>query len=224
MVDNVNEDKKAYNQATFALKAAFQNLSRLPNTVELTIVLIPPPSSKTKHTDYGIYENPSTLHARQFQPEEPLSAPSEPSPSNPSPKSPANNPHTLAKNSTLFKGPLRVCHPNLEAAQLATNNCSSHGTVYKKFATPEDDVADCYACKCNKTIITNDEGKTIKTIFWGGPACQKKDVSVPFFLLAGFTIAMLGAVSWGIGLLFSIGQEELPSVIGAGVAGPRAQK
>ena len=31
-------------------------------------------------------------------------------------------------------------------------------------------------------------------------------------------------VAWGIGLLFSIGEEDLPSVIGAGVAGPRAQR
>ena len=59
---------------------------------------------------------------------------------------------------------------------------------------------------------------------WGGPACQKKDVSTPFWLLAGITIFLVSVVSWGIGLLVSIGQEELPGVIGAGVAGPRAQK
>lgn len=47
---------------------------------------------------------------------------------------------------------------------------------------------------------------------------------MPFWLLAGISIAMVATVSWGIGLLFSIGQEDLPSVIGAGVAGPRAQK
>ena len=47
---------------------------------------------------------------------------------------------------------------------------------------------------------------------------------MPFFLIAGTTIAIVALVSWGIGLLFSIGQEDLPSVIGAGVAGPRAQK
>lgn len=70
---------------------------------------------------------------------------------------------------------------------------------------------------------TRKDGK-IKTTNWGGPACQKKDVSVPFWLLTGFTIAMVATVSWAIGLVFSIGQEDLPSVIGAGVAGPRAQK
>ena len=64
----------------------------------------------------------------------------------------------------------------------------------------------------------------MKTVHWGGPACQKKDVSMPFFLLAGLTIGLIAVVAWGIGLLISIGQEDLPSVIGAGVAGPRTQK
>lgn len=45
-----------------------------------------------------------------------------------------------------------------------------------------------------------------------------------FWLIAGFTVALVAAVSWGVGLLYSIGQEELPSVIGAGVAGPKAQR
>ena len=69
----------------------------------------------------------------------------------------------------------------------------------------------------------NEDG-TIKTTQWGGPACQKKDISAAFWLLAGFSIVMMATVSWGVGLLFSIGQEDLPSVIGAGVAGPRAQR
>lgn len=73
-------------------------------------------------------------------------------------------------------------------------------------------------------MLSRGEGKGVKTIEWAGPACSKKDVSMPFWLLAGISIALVATVSWGVGLLFSIGQEELPSVIGAGVAGPRAQK
>ena len=64
----------------------------------------------------------------------------------------------------------------------------------------------------------------IQTTRWGGPACQKKDISSNFFLLAGISIALVGMATWGVGLMYSIGEEELPSVIGAGVAGPRAQK
>ena len=68
------------------------------------------------------------------------------------------------------------------------------------------------------------EGGGTQTTRWAGTACQKKDVSSGFFLLAGLSIALVGMATWGVGLMCSIGQEELPSVIGAGVAGPRAQK
>ena len=47
---------------------------------------------------------------------------------------------------------------------------------------------------------------------------------MPFFLLAGVTLGLLAVSAWGVGLLVSVGGEELPSVIGAGVAGPRASK
>lgn len=45
-----------------------------------------------------------------------------------------------------------------------------------------------------------------------------------FWLFAGFGVAMAAAIAWGVGLLFSMGGEELPSVLGAGVVGPRAQR
>lgn len=38
------------------------------------------------------------------------------------------------------------------------------------------------------------------------------------------TVFLVALVAWGVGLLMAVGGEELPSVIGAGVAGPRAQK
>lgn len=161
---------------------------------------------------YGTYTKP--LSARQQQPEEPLNSPSAPASHQPS------FPETLqATTSPLPHGVLPICHSNLESAIAATNNCSGHGTAYKKSGGE----TDCFACKCSKTVLTADNGG-VKTIYWGGPACQKKDISVPFLLLAGLSIALVGAVTWGIGLMASIGQEELPSVIGAGVTGPRAQK
>lgn len=48
--------------------------------------------------------------------------------------------------------------------------------------------------------------------------CQKEDVSVQFWLIAGFTVTIVGAVTFAIGLLFSVGEEQLPGVIGAGVS------
>jgi len=59
----------------------------------------------------------------------------------------------------------------------------------------------------------------VKTTRWTGPACQKKDVSFEFWLLASVTVGLLSVIAWGIGLLMQMGGQELPSVIGAGVAG-----
>lgn len=60
--------------------------------------------------------------------------------------------------------------------------------------------------------------KAHRLVNYGGPACQKKDISGPFWLIAGFTIVIIGLVSWAIGMMFSIGEEKLPGVIGAGVS------
>lgn len=117
-----------------------------------------------------------------------------------------------------------VCYASNSSCVDATNNCSGHGYCYRKYASKHEAVSsDCYACKCVDTVVRNKDG-TIKRIQWGGPACQKRDVSTPFFLLAGIAVMIVVAVSSGIGMLFSVGQEELPSVIGAGVAAPRAQR
>lgn len=168
---------------------------------------------------YGLYSTPSQpLYNRQTQPEEPLTAQAEASS-----KSEPSSPQPL-KSTSPVKGILPICYPSLKNCQASTNNCSGHGTPYKRYSDPTSRAAQaCYACRCTATVQTHEDGTT-KTTKWGGPACQKKDVSVPFWLLAGFTIGLVATVSWAIGLLFSIGQEELPSVIGAGVAGPRAQK
>lgn len=169
-------------------------------------------SKRSATSLYGSYNKP--LRTRQEQSEEPLAAPSTAS----SPSSPEVLPLQAAA-SPLPRGVLPVCHPTLQSCITATNNCSGHGTAYRKSSGG----IDCFACKCSKTVLTDEDGR-VKTVYWGGPACQKKDISVPFFLLAGLTIGLVGVVTWGVGLMASIGQEELPSVIGAGVAGPRAQK
>lgn len=59
--------------------------------------------------------------------------------------------------------------------------------------------------------------------YWTGTSCQKRDVSAQFILLAGFSILLVAVIAWSIGLLVGMGAEELPSVLGAGVAaGPKA--
>ena len=96
-----------------------------------------------------------------------------------------------------------------------TNSCMSHGKCVKSHGS-------LYACKCNATIVrTNEDGST-KSVQWGGNACQKKDISTEFLLFASFGVFFLTVVAGGIGLLYSMGAEELPSVIGAGVVGPKS--
>lgn len=130
----------------------------------------------------------------------------------------------LQQSKTTPSTLMPVCHASNSSCVTATNNCSGHGHCYLKYASKDEAIAsDCYACKCEKTVIQNPDG-TVKTVQWGGAACQKKDVSTPFFLLAGITILTVAAISSGIKMLFSVGQEELPSVIGAGVGISRAQR
>lgn len=116
-----------------------------------------------------------------------------------------------------------ICHASEFSCSESTNNCSGHGYCYKKSGSGETTVNDCYACKCQETTIKKQDG-TIQKAQWGGSACQKRDISSPFFLIAGVTVIGVLAISTAIGLLFQVGQAELPSVISAGVSGTRTQK
>ena len=202
------------------LAKTFRHLADNAHDLSGTIILMPPhyPNAKRSAHPYGTYEAlPKTLRTREQQSEEPLSIPSASQSSRPS------QPQTL-KASTLPAGIIPACHSTYDACVAATHDCTGRGTCYKKYSTTHgSQTSDCFACGCVPTVRENPSGSK-KTTVWGGAACQKKDVSMPFLLIAGFTIVMVATVSWGIGLLFSIGQETLPSVIGAGVAGPRAQK
>jgi hypothetical protein len=114
-----------------------------------------------------------------------------------------------------------VCHASNSSCVEATDNCSGHGKCYKKFGSGNAGAGDsCYACKCEKTKVEKSDGTT-EIIHWGGSACQKRDISSPFFLIAGVSVLAVAMVSSAIGMLFSVGQQELPSVIGAGVGGTK---
>lgn len=109
------------------------------------------------------------------------------------------------------------CFSSLDACTNTTNSCSGHGKCREAHK-------GCYKCSCGSTIVrTNEDGST-KSVQWGGNACQKKDISTQFILFASFGIFFTAMVAGGIGMLYSMGAQELPSVIGAGVVGPRAQR
>lgn len=125
-------------------------------------------------------------------------------------------PHVQSRRSQIDDLPstlLPVCHSTNTSCTSVTNGCSGHGSCYLKSG-------DCYSCKCQKTTVKTADG-SLRTVQWGGPACQKEDISTQFFLLGTITVLAVLAVAGGISMLFSVGQEELPSVISAGVSSVR---
>ncbi|OHX00115.1 arsenate reductase [Colletotrichum incanum] len=130
----------------------------------------------------------------------------------PAPTTPVQSSAPFVGN--IERGTIRSCYDSQDACVKATGNCSGHGECFNKYATPDGkDQGACFACQCLGT-----KSKSGSVTHWGGRACNKVDVSVPFWLFVGFGIAMVGILTSAIGLLFSVGEEKLPGVIGAGVS------
>ena len=141
-----------------------------------------------------------------------------------SPESHTNEGISLPRKSPTLSTLMPVCYSSNSSCNDATNGCSGHGFCYKKHGDKAgaDGAGDCWACRCKPTVVkTDDNGNPIKTVQWGGPACQKKDVSMPFFLLGGMTVLLVALVAGVVGMMFGMGSEELPGVLSAGVAAPK---
>lgn len=112
-------------------------------------------------------------------------------------------------------GKIPACFGSEDSCQTSTGNCSGHGSCLNKYAKPDGSEGKeaCYTCHCLSTV--SDSGSLTH---WAGSTCAKKDVSVAFWLFAGFTIVMVGILTLSISMLFSVGEEKLPGVIGAGVS------
>jgi hypothetical protein len=201
----------------------------IPIDFAMTVVVMPPSTSKTSKRSaqpYGAYDLP--LEARQEKTEAPISLSS---------TQPSSSPHTAkvdtehtatilqGNNTSPVLGILPPFFSTEEACFKQTHNCSGHGHCIKSRNGTEgkDGIPDRWKCQCKPTVLNVGEtGMEVKhkTTHWGGPACQKKDVSQPFWLFVASGILFAFLISAGIGLLYSVGSEELPSVIGAGVSGP----
>ncbi|KAI9719983.1 MAG: hypothetical protein M1812_003108 [Candelaria pacifica] len=217
-----------YKKAVSILQDAFRDLASFAanGEQESTVILMPTSTNNAKRSanPYGTYDiSARSAIARQGKYEAPLSAATDPEASA-APKSGPRPSHPQVMTPAAFKSTVSVCHTNFNSCVAATNNCTGRGHCERKYSSDNGKEArvDCFACSCHKTIKVDEDGK-VKTTYWGGAACTKKDVSMPFFLLAGFTISFVLVISFGVGLLYSIGAEELPSVIGAGVASQRAK-
>lgn len=199
----------------------------------VTVVVMPTSSGNMKRSasPYGTYDIPSALEGRR-ESEMPLS-PQAPQPSDIPQNSNVSDPEdfpTVQQTAGDNKAPLGilpVCFKTLDECVARTNNCTGHGecTLLRKGEDGADArTRNCYGCECQSTFVHvgPDKGMEMKkkTTYWAGPACQKKDITQPFWLIVGTTVILGGLVASGIGLLYSMGSEELPSVIGAGVSGP----
>lgn len=184
--------------------------------LELILLAMPESSRKSRSisSPYGVYDMPSKTRSRRVAIEEPMADLEEQSAKEVQVTNPVIS---LAGNNTVLKGIIPFCHASIDSCISATNNCSGHGSCYKKYEG-EDDA--CFTCGCIPDF--HKDGSKTKTIYWGGGACQKKDISAQFWLIATFVVVLTGLVSWAIGMMFAIGEEKLPGVIGAGVSGPKS--
>ncbi|KAK4129834.1 hypothetical protein N657DRAFT_687087 [Parathielavia appendiculata] len=219
------------------LESLFDNLSRLENFVsagdlELLLVVLPESSRFSKFSHWSAAAAGSSSELRRRRDTETVISDQELDHINPTTK-PAAKPTTAASTRRTKKA-FPQCFASLNSCMTQTNSCSGHGKCVDKYATPDGSggnsssssstsAASCFVCVCQATVVEHGgEGagarKGRKTVRWGGSMCQKEDVSVPFWLIAGFTVTIVGAVSFAIGLLFSVGEEKLPGVIGAGVS------
>lgn len=107
-----------------------------------------------------------------------------------------------------------ACFDSLDSCVTSTGNCSHQGQCLNKYASAAAGGSACFACHCLSTRTS--EGGAVT--HWAGPTCAKKDISVSFWLFAGFTLLMLGILSLSVTMLYSVGDEKLPGVIGAGVS------
>ncbi|RKF78013.1 putative endoplasmic reticulum membrane protein [Golovinomyces cichoracearum] len=140
--------------------------------------------------------------------------------------SPLKQVFASSPSNKTYKGPLQLCYKSLDSCIRSTRNCSGHGECSSKHKDNNEKGA-CFSCTCSATNETitwakgTRKGWTIN--YWGGSACHKQDISSAFWLITIFTIVITGVVGWGITMLYSIGEEKLPGVIGAGVSNSKTR-
>ncbi|KAJ6442830.1 arsenate reductase [Purpureocillium lavendulum] len=197
---DVKKDPEILKQVTQKLV----QLSKLAKSGELetAIVLLPSTAASKSWAD-------ESQELRRRQAEQVMTSLDRPEQSAP-PSSPNGQ-------STIFtaKGPIAACFNSKDSCIKATGNCSEHGSCLNKYANEDgsDGKQICYACHC---LSTRTQSGSLT--HWAGPTCSKSDISAPFWLFAGFTLAMVGILWLAISMLFNVGEEKLPGVIGAGVS------
>ncbi|KAF8326627.1 uncharacterized protein EI90DRAFT_2929991 [Cantharellus anzutake] len=96
------------------------------------------------------------------------------------------------------------CFTSAEACTNATSSCSGRGECIKTTRAGKS----CFSCSCHPT--TDQYGRTIT---WAGQMCERKDISVPFILLAGTTIFLIAIAIGSVSLLYAVGEVPLPNTL-----------
>lgn len=215
---------KSDNLSTEDFHKLYERVHGSVKDLSITFVTMPASShhSKRSANPWGSYALPASNEARRENPEMILSSNPVPSSSPAPPVSDLEDFPIIAAQASNYTGPVRgilpSCFDTMAACEKRTHGCSGHGEC--KLLHPgrgsgaNKETIDCYGCACKDTKTKD------KTTYWGGPACQKKDISIEFWMFVMVGVALAFLVSSGIGMLYSMGAEELPSVIGAGVSGP----
>ncbi|POS73891.1 hypothetical protein DHEL01_v207713 [Diaporthe helianthi] len=209
-----------------SLQALVDNIPALSksissNKIEATLVLLPESSRDSKNS-YWTNNAPTDLR-RRFSDEAPITD-AQAQTVNKVIVSPGSGavdlgitPGAAKKGDKMNLG----CFSSLNSCTTATGNCTGHGACVDKYAVPGQEPREgdkqCFVCSCLSTKKFPDKENS-KHIHWGGAYCQKIDVSSPFWLIAITTVVLIGLVTGCIAMLFSIGEEKLPGVIGAGVS------
>lgn len=190
--------------------------------------MVLPSRGGDKKSSWGTYSMPGAQAPLQKRQQVKSEKPLEPEPEKTSTAmgsvESSTAPMTSLKSSNQtgpLPGILPACFSSKSSCESTTNNCTGHGSctlAYTNKDADSDSGAPCYQCACKATV--EGEGEKTKTTYWSGPACQKQDVSTAFWLLALFTVGLIGLIGFAVGNLVTMGAEELPSVIGAGVSGP----
>lgn len=201
------------------IKDVAEHYEQLAEEGSWSITVLMMPSKSSESAEWGTYSMPNTQSPlRNRQAEKPLSDTRK---SAPEPTTAFVRASDDDDESTPLRGILPACFSSKSECESTTRNCTGHGSCRKAYSDKDagGEGGDCYSCQCSATKVDNGDGR-IKTTNWGGPACQKKDVSVGFWLITLFTVGLVFLISFAVGNLLDMGSEELPSVIGAGVSGP----
>jgi hypothetical protein len=184
----------------------------------LAIVFMPPEHHCSKRSA-NVYGFEKLVRRGDQITETPISAPQGQSVQT---KQKSSKPQNFSPSATALAAHVPAKYLGKDSCERATQNCTGHGTcvlLYKDNDGSQDH--EYFGCSCNKPEVRTNADGSKKTTFFGGNACHKKDVVAPFWLLASTAVFLVTIVSLALGLLYSMGAEELPSVIGAGVSGPK---